>query len=362
MVERWKAERAIRRLRAAVSALVSAAVIRSAGLCLPWIGGLWPSGIDAVKSVDHVDARAARAVEDRAFAAAGGDGGPDGGENLGGGDGAVVIEMGGHARLDECSVGLLGGVGLRFKWACADGLADGECAVVEVDLEACVAVGLERGSGLGSEPRAGGAAGAADRIVEVVGQHAGGVAPGTLDGCGPLRGDHAGGGCERGRILAGGGQDVEDVTDEQLVDAFELAAQDLVAGEDLLEPAVNGGEGVAVGRVGPEGGDVEKAVLEGDLHAAAGDGFRRAAELVDDVAVVVLQQVDEGVAAGKEHVDVGTDPVLPASREDRTAAEVWGNVRAEHLGRYRANDAAFRGPQAGCRFGKRQVLHGLSGR
>ena len=31
-------------------------------------------------------------------------------------------------------------------------------------------------------------------------------------------------------------------------------------------------------------------------------------------------------------------------------------------GRYRENDAALRGPQAGCRFGKRQVIHRLSGR
>ena len=55
------------------------------------------------------------------------------------------------------------------------------------------------------------------------------------------------------------------------------------------------------------------------LHAAAGDGFGGAAELVDDVAVVVLQQVDEGVPAGKEHVDVGADPVLSAGCEDRAA-------------------------------------------
>ena len=84
--------------------------------------------------------------------------------------------------------------------------------------------------------------------------------------------------------------------------------------------------------VGSEDGDVEKAVLEGDLHAAAGDGFGVAAELVDDVAVVVLQQVDEGVPAGKEHVDVGADAVLPAGCEDRAAAEVRGNAPAEHLG------------------------------
>ncbi|MCY3818844.1 MAG: hypothetical protein OXH52_05690, partial [Gammaproteobacteria bacterium] len=96
--------------------------------------------------------------------------------------------------------------------------------------------------------------------------------------------------------------------------------------------------------VGSEVGDVEKAVLEGDLHAAAGGGFGGGAELVDDVVVVVLQEVDEGVAAGQEHVDVGADAVLPAGCEDRTAAEVRGNARAEHLGRNHVNDAALRGP------------------
>ena len=120
--------------------------------------------------------------------------------------------------------------------------------------------------------------------------------------------------------------------------------------------------GVAIGRVGSEGGDIEKAVLEGDLHAAGGDGFGGASQPVDDVSVVVLQQVDEGVAAGQEHVDVGADAVLPAGGEDRTAAEVRRNVRAEHLGRYRVPDAAPRRPQAGCGFGKRQGLDGLSGR
>ena len=107
---------------------------------------------------------------------------------------------------------------------------------------------------------------------------------------------------------------------------------------------------------------VKKAVLEGDLHAAAGDAFGGAAELVDDVAVVAVQQVDEGVPAGKEHVDVGADPVLPASCEDPAAAEVPGNAPAEHLGRYRVNDAARRGPQAGCGFGKCQLLRRFSGR
>ncbi|MCY4028540.1 MAG: hypothetical protein OXH75_19760 [Acidobacteria bacterium] len=105
-----------------------------------------------------------------------------------------------------------------------------------------------------------------------------------------------------------------------------------MAGEDALKLAVDEGDGVAVGRVGSEGGDVEKAVLEGDLHAAGGDSLEGAAELFDDVAVVVLQQVDEGVPAGKQHVDVGADPVLPAGCEDRTAAAVRGNAPAERLG------------------------------
>ena len=82
---------------------------------------------------------------------------------------------------------------------------------------------LECGSGLGPETRAGVATGTVDRVVEVVGEHAGGLAPGTLDGRGPLFGYHAGGGCESGGFLVGGGQDVEDVADEQLVDASELA-------------------------------------------------------------------------------------------------------------------------------------------
>ena len=94
-------------------------------------------------------------------------------------------------------------------------------------------------------------------------------------------------------------------------------------------------------------------MLDGDSRADGGDGFWGAAELFDNVAVV---------AAGKEHVDVGADPVLPVGYEDPAAAEVRGNDPAEHPGRYRVNDAAFRGPQAGCGFGKRQVLHGLSGR
>ena len=75
-------------------------------------------------------------------------------------------------------------------------------------------MGLKCGSGLGPEPGAGGAAGTADRVVEVVGEH-------------------AGGGCERGGVLVVGGQDVEDVEDEHLVDAFELAARHLVAGAYL---------------------------------------------------------------------------------------------------------------------------------
>ena len=62
--------------------------------------------------------------------------------------------------------------------------------------------------------------------------------------------------------------------------------------------------------IGPKGGDVEKAVLEGDLPAAAGDGFWVASEMVDYVAVVAVQHIDEGVPAGKEHDDVGASPVL----------------------------------------------------
>ena len=230
-VERWKPEGGFPRWCAAVSAVVPVVVIVGPALRLPGNGRLWPSGIDLVEPVDHVDARAARGVEDRAFAA-GVDGGPKGGENLGRGDGAFVVEVSGHAGLDECSAGVAGGVRLRFEGACADGLADGERVAVDVDLEAGVAVGLERGSGLGPEPDAGGAAGTADRVVEVVGEHAGGVAPGALDGRSPLFGDHAGGGCESGGLLVGGGQDVEDVADEHLVDAFELAAQNLVAGRE----------------------------------------------------------------------------------------------------------------------------------
>ena len=47
---------------------------------------------------------------------------------------------------------------------------------------------------------------------------------------------------------------------------------------------------------------------------------------------------------------------------NRAAAEVRGNVRAEDLGRYRVNDVALRGPQAGCGFWKRLDLHGVFGR
>ena len=70
--------------------------------------------------------------------------------------------------------------------------------------------------------------------MEVVGEYAGGVARSTLDGRGMLWGDHAGGHGKSGGLLVGGGQDVEDVADEHLVDALELAAQDLVAGAVLL--------------------------------------------------------------------------------------------------------------------------------
>ena len=127
-----------------------------------------------------------------------------------------------HAGLDECSAGLGGGVRLGFEVACADGLADGERVAVEVDLEAGVAVGLEGGGGLGPEPGGVGAAGTADRVVEVVGEHAGGFALGALDERGAFPGDHAGCGGERGGVLVGGGQDVEDVADEHLVDASSL--------------------------------------------------------------------------------------------------------------------------------------------
>ena len=137
------------------------------------------------------------------------------------------------AELVERSVGVAGGVRPGFDGARADGLADGEPVVPEVDLEAGVAMGLERRSGPGSESRAGGAAAATDRVAEVVGEHAGGVPLRALDGLGPLFGDHAGGGCERGAFLVVVGPEVEDVADEHLVDAFELGVQDLVSGEDL---------------------------------------------------------------------------------------------------------------------------------
>ncbi|MCY4027859.1 MAG: hypothetical protein OXH75_16300, partial [Acidobacteria bacterium] len=103
-------------------------------------------------------------------------------------------------------------------------------------------------------------------------------------------------------------------------------------------------------------------MLEGDPHAATGDGFGDAAALVDDVVVVVLKQVDEGVAAGKEHVDVRADAMFPAGGEVSYRRRGTGNVRAEHLGRHRVHDAALRGSQASCGFGKRQGFDGLSGR
>ena len=83
-------------------------------------------------------------------------------------------------------------------------------------------------------------------------------------------------------------------------------------------------------------------MLAGDCHAAGGDGFWSAAELSNDVAIVAVQQVDAGAWAGKEHVDVGADPVLRAGCEDPAAADVRGNDPAEHHGRHRVNDAAFR--------------------
>ena len=159
-----RAPEGVRRWNAAASAVVPVVVVVGARLRLPGIGRPWPSGIDLVEPVDHVDARAACGVEDRAFAA-GVDGGPDGGEDLGCGNGTVVVEVGGHAGLCEGSAGVAGGVRLGFEGACADRLADRERVAVDVDLEAGVAVGLEGGSGLRSESGAGGAAGTADQVV-----------------------------------------------------------------------------------------------------------------------------------------------------------------------------------------------------
>ena len=145
--------------------------------------------------------------------------------------------------------------------------------------------------------------------MEVVGEHGGGFAPSAFDERGPLPGDHGGGGGgERSGVLVDGGQDVE-----------------------------------------------------GNLHAAADDGFGGAGELVDDGAVVILQQVDEGVAAGQEHVDVGADAVLPAGREDRTAAEVRENTRAEHLGWCRVNDAALAAHRPASGSGSVTVSMGCPG-
>ena len=89
----------VRRWCTAVSAVVPVVVIVGARLRLSGNGRLWPSGSDLVEPVDHVDARAARGVKDRAFAS-GVDGGPDGGEDLGCSDVAVVVEVRGHAGLD----------------------------------------------------------------------------------------------------------------------------------------------------------------------------------------------------------------------------------------------------------------------
>ena len=110
-----------------------------------------------------------------------------------------------------------------------------------------------------------------------------------------MLGHHAGGGGQRRGVLVGRGQDVEDVADEQLVDALELAAQDLGGGEDVLGLAVDGGLALGAGGVRPEGGEVEPAVLEGDCDAFAADRFGGAAELLHDVGVVLLQEVDEAV-------------------------------------------------------------------
>ena len=79
----------------------------------------------------------------------------------------------------------------------------------------------------------------------------------------------------RGGLLVVGGQDVEDVADEHLVDAFELAARDPATGEDHLELAFDGGDGVAVWGVGSEVGDVENAA--GD-PSADGPEFTEAVE------------------------------------------------------------------------------------
>ena len=236
----------VRRWCAAVSAVVPVVVIVGARLRLSGNGRLWPSGTDLVEPVDHVDARADRGVEDRAFAV-GVDGGPDGGEDAVTGPLLLrcVSTPDSTRTLPALRAAYVSGSRGPRRWSCG--------------WRACRCGGRSRGGcsggpGMRQRPRARDPCrrrdGNCGSSREVVGEHAGGVAPGTLDGRGPLFGYHAGGGCESGGVLVGGGQDVEDVADEQLVDASELAAQDMVAGENLLELAVDGGDGVAVGGSG----------------------------------------------------------------------------------------------------------------
>ena len=129
----------------------------------------------------------------------------------------------------------------------------------------------ERPGGVAAEGGAIGACRALDGIVEAASERAGGVAsgaPGTFDcGCGLLR-DHAGRGRDGGGVLVGRGEDVEDVAHEHLVDALELAVQDLRVGEALLEVVVDGSFVLAVRRVGPEDGEIDASVLERDLRSA----------------------------------------------------------------------------------------------
>ena len=200
---------------------------------LPGNGRLWPSGGDSVEPVDPVDARAARGVENRALAA-GADGSLDGGEDLGCGDGAVVVDVGGHAGL---------GRGLCWRCGRRTSRVGGDLRRWTCGWRACRGGGRSRGGCSGGPgrrrprgPSRVAAARPAPRIEswKLSASRAAASRRALSMNAARCRETMPGGGCERGGGLVGGGQDVKGVATEHLVDAFELAAHDLVAGEDTL--------------------------------------------------------------------------------------------------------------------------------
>ena len=101
------------------------------------------------------------------------------------------------------------------------------------------------------------------------------------------------------------------------------------------------------------------AVLEGEFTRPLVTAFGRLASWL-----TMFWSLSCSGSAGKEHVDVGGVPGASSGLRG-----IVPHRRAEECSHSRRlywavslRDVAFRGPRAGCGFGKRQPLHGLSGR